>query len=46
MKNAMYEVSDSPGLGITVNEDYLKKSKFKQWDPPQLERNDGSVTNW
>ena len=46
MKNAMYEVSDSPGLGITVNEDYLKSSKFKQWDPPQLERNDGSVTNW
>ena len=46
MKNAMYEVSDSPGLGITVNEDYLKNSKFKQWDPPQLERNDGSVTNW
>ena len=46
MKNAMYEVSDSPGLGITVNEDYLKNSEFKQWDPPQLERNDGSVTNW
>ena len=46
MQNAMYVVSDEPGLGIKVNEDYLKKSKFKQWDPPQLERNDGSVTNW
>ena len=46
MVNAMYVVSDEPGLGIKVNEDYLKKSKFKQWDPPQLERNDGSVTNW
>ena len=46
MVNAMYVVSDDPGLGIKVNEDYLKKSKFKQWDPPQLERNDGSVTNW
>ena len=31
---------------VTINEDYLKNSKFKQWDPPQLERNDGSVTNW
>ena len=46
MKNAMYVVSKEPGLGISVNEDYLKNSKFKQWDPPQLERNDGSVTNW
>ena len=46
MQNAMYVVSDEPGLGVKVNEDYLKNSKFKQWDPPQLERNDGSVTNW
>ena len=46
MQNAMYVVSDEPGLGIKVNEDYLRNSKFKQWDPPQLERNDGSVTNW
>ena len=46
MQNAMFVVSDEPGLGIKVNEDYLKNSKFKQWDPPQLERNDGSVTNW
>ena len=46
MENAMYVVSNEPGLGISVNEDYLKNSKFKQWDPPQLERNDGSVTNW
>ena len=46
MQNSMYVVSDEPGLGVKVNEDYLKNSKFKQWDPPQLERNDGSVTNW
>ena len=46
MQNAMYVASDEPGLGVKVNEDYLKNSKFKQWDPPQLERNDGSVTNW
>ena len=46
MQNAMYVVSDEPGLGIKVNEDYLRNSKFKQWDPHQLERNDGSVTNW
>lgn len=46
MKNAMFVVSDTPGLGITVNEEILKESKFKKWGPPQLERNDGSVTNW
>ena len=27
MQNAMYVVSDEPGLGIKVNEDYLKNSK-------------------
>ena len=45
MQNAMYVVSDEPGLGIKVNEDYLRNSKFKQW-ATSAQRNDGSVTNW
>jgi len=46
MKGAMHHVSDEPGLGIEVNEDYLKNSEFKSWNAPQLHRTDGSVTNW
>ena len=46
MENAMFKVADTPGLGISVNEEILKESKFKKWDPPQLKRTDGSVTNW
>ncbi|MBM01606.1 MAG: galactonate dehydratase [Chloroflexi bacterium] len=46
IENAMFRVADTPGLGISVNEEILKESKFKKWDPPQLKRIDGSVTNW
>ncbi len=46
IENAMFKVAETPGLGISVNEEILKKSKFKKWDPPQLKRVDGSVTNW
>ena len=46
MENAMFKVAETPGLGVSVNEEILKKSKFKKWDPPQLKRVDGSVTNW
>ena len=44
--NAVYEVSDAPGLGVEVNEDLIKKQSFKFWEAPHLKRNDGSVTNW
>ena len=46
LNRSMYVVSDTPGLGVEVDEDILKKNKFKAWDPPQLHRTDGSVTNW
>jgi galactonate dehydratase len=41
-----YIVSDAPGLGIEINEDYLKKVSFEQTEMPHLRRRDGSVTNW
>lgn len=46
IRNAVYEVSDAPGLGVEVNEDLIKKQSFKFWEAPHLKRNDGSVTNW
>ncbi|MCX5495696.1 mandelate racemase/muconate lactonizing enzyme family protein [Kaistia dalseonensis] len=46
IENAHYPVPDSPGLGVEVNEDLIKKQSFKFWEAPHLKRNDGSVTNW
>ena len=44
--NAVYKVSDTPGLGVEVNEDLIRKQSFKFWEAPHLKRADGSVTNW
>ena len=46
LKGAYYPVSDSPGLGVEVNEELVKKQSFKFWEAPHLKRRDGSVTNW
>ena len=46
IQNAVYTVSDAPGLGVEVNEDLIKKQSFKFWQAPLLKRDDGSVTNW
>ncbi len=46
IQNAVYEVSDAPGLGVEVNEDLIKQQSFKFWEAPHLKRPDGSVTNW
>ena len=46
MEGALHQVADMPGLGIEVNEGYLKNIQFKSWNAPQLHRTDGSVTNW
>jgi galactonate dehydratase len=39
-------VPDAPGLGVDVNEDYIKQQSFKFWEAPKLRRRDGSVQNW
>ncbi|XPF94546.1 mandelate racemase/muconate lactonizing enzyme family protein [Colwellia sp. RE-S-Sl-9] len=44
--NNAFNVSDSPGLGIDVNEDEIKDLTFKYWEAPRLYKSDGSYTNW
>jgi galactonate dehydratase len=46
LDGSAFPVPDVPGLGIEVNEDYLKQQAFKFWEAPHLHRQDGSYTNW
>jgi galactonate dehydratase len=46
LKGAVYEVPDTPGLGIEIDEKALTREKFRFWEAPHLKRRDGSVTNW
>ena len=39
-------VPDVPGIGVEVDEEYIKRQSFKFWEAPHLRRRDGSVTNW
>ena len=39
-------ISDAPGLGIEVNEEFIIKQSFKFWEAPHLHKQDGSYTNW
>jgi galactonate dehydratase len=39
-------VPDTPGLGVEVDEEFIKRQSFKFWEAPHLRRRDGSVTNW
>lgn len=41
-----YPVTDTPGLGVEVDEDYIKNQVFKPVEIPRLRRKDGSFTNW
>jgi galactonate dehydratase len=46
LEGTRFPVPDTPGLGIEVNEEYLKRQAFKFWEAPHLHRRDGSYTNW
>jgi galactonate dehydratase len=46
LDGAEYPVPDAPGLGVTVDEDRVKRESFKFWEAPHLHRRDGSYTNW
>jgi galactonate dehydratase len=46
LDGAYYPVTDTPGLGIEVNEELVRRQSFKFWEAPHLQRRDGSVTNW
>ncbi|WP_341938286.1 mandelate racemase/muconate lactonizing enzyme family protein [Marinimicrobium sp. C2-29] len=41
-----FTVSDSPGLGIDVDEAAIQSQTFNFWEPPRLIKPDGSYTNW
>ena len=43
---AMFPVLSAPGLGVEVNEEYLKRQSFRFWQAPRYHRRDGSLTNW
>jgi galactonate dehydratase len=46
LEGASFPVDRSPGLGVEVNEEYLKAQEFRPWEAPHLHRRDGSYTNW
>jgi galactonate dehydratase len=39
-------IPDAPGLGVDVNEEYIRRQAFQYWEAPHLHRRDGAVTNW
>jgi len=41
-----FPVPTGPGLGVEVNEEYLKREEFKFSEAPHLHRHDRSYTNW
>jgi galactonate dehydratase len=41
-----YIVPDTPGLGVDVDESYVRRQEFRPSEPPHLRRRDGSFTNW
>jgi galactonate dehydratase len=46
LDGSVIPVPDTPGLGVDVDEEYIKRQSFKFWEAPHLRRRDGSVTNW
>ena len=46
MEGSSFPVGTAPGLGVEVNEEYLKAQEFRAWEAPHLHRRDGSYTNW
>jgi galactonate dehydratase len=46
LNGAVYDVPDTPGLGVEVDEAEVAKQSFRFWEAPHWKRKDGSVTNW
>ena len=45
--NSFIDVPTAPGLGIEVDEDYVRSHTFNgDWDTPRLFHTDGSVAQW
>lgn len=46
LEGSRFLVPDGPGLGVEVNEEYIKRQEFKFSSGPRLRKRDGSITNW
>ncbi|WP_111708253.1 mandelate racemase/muconate lactonizing enzyme family protein [Lutibacter citreus] len=46
LEGARYPVLDTPGLGVDLDEEYIKNQEFKPVEIPRLSRDDGSLNNW
>ena len=46
LDGASFRIPTAPGLGVEVNEEYIKKQQFKFAEPPKLRKRDGSWQNW
>lgn len=46
LEGSAIPVPTAPGLGVEVNEEYVRRETFRFWEAPHLHRRDGSVTNW
>ena len=46
LEGTFFPLTDTPGIGIEVDEKVLRSDRFKHWNPPMLHRLDGSHTNW
>ena len=45
--NSYIDVPTAPGLGIEVNEDFVRENSYSgDWDTPRLFYEDGSVAQW
>jgi galactonate dehydratase len=46
LDGSRFPVLETPGLGVDVNEEWVKAQSFQYWEAPKLRRRDGSHTNW
>ncbi|MBK1878539.1 mandelate racemase/muconate lactonizing enzyme family protein [Pelagicoccus mobilis] len=46
LEGARYPVSETPGLGVEVDEAEVEKAEFSLLEVPHFRRKDGSFTNW
>jgi len=47
INNGFIDLPEKPGLGIEIDEDYVKEMLYEgDWDSPRLYNDDGSFTEW
>jgi galactonate dehydratase len=41
-----YLLPETPGLGVSFDEQAARTHEFSFWEPPHYRRRDGAYTNW